>query len=381
MDVPVPFRLARHFATLSDPRVRGRCDHRLLDIIVIALCGVIANCNDWQQIALFARERRDWFARFLPLPNGIPSHDTFERVFDRLDPAAFQACFRSWVQALTASLDLPHVAIDGKTLRGSGRRDLDRGPLHLVSAWATAARLSLGQVAVADKSNEITAIPALLKLLDLKGAFVTIDALGCQTEIADQVLRSGGDYALAVKGNQPGLLADVQACVEAAMDAAEPGRYAIQETTDTGHGRHERRLSVLVPTPDGLPGRSAWPQLRAVGMSVCERMVGAKAAAAEVRYFILSRAVSATRLAALTRDHWGIENQLHWQLDVTFAEDGNRVSGRHGAENLALLRRLALSLLKREPSKLSLACKRIRAAINTDYLETVGRAGDNLGKV
>jgi hypothetical protein len=193
MDAPVPFRLARHFAPLSDPRVRGRCEHRLLDIIVIALCGVIANCDDWQQIALFARERRAWFARFLPLPNGIPSHDTFERVFDRLDPAAFQACFRSWVQALTAGLDLPHVAIDGKTLCGSGRRDLDRGPLHLVSAWATAAHLSLGQVAVAAKSNEITAIPALLELLDLKGAFVTIDALGCQTKIAAQVLRSGGD--------------------------------------------------------------------------------------------------------------------------------------------------------------------------------------------
>jgi predicted transposase YbfD/YdcC len=185
---------------------------------------------------------------------------------------------------------------------------------------------------------------------------------------------------LAVKGNQEGLLEDVQAGIAAAMDAADPGRYEIHETTDTGHGRRERRTAVLVPTPDGLPGRSAWPQLRAVGMSVCERTVGAKASA-EVRYFILSRAVSATRLAALTRDHWSIENHLHWQLDVTFAEDGNRVSGRHGAENLALLRRLALSLLKREPSKLSLACKRIRAALNTDYLETVGRAGDNLGKV
>lgn len=380
MDAVVPFRLATHFAPLRDPRVRGRCDHRLLDIIVLALCAVVANCNDWQQVALFARERRDWFARFLPLPNGVPSHDTFERVFDRIDPAAFQACFRSWVQALAASLDIPHVAIDGKALRGSGRSALGRSPLHLVSAWATAAHLSLGQVAVAAKSNEITAIPKLLELLDLKGAFVSIDALGCQTKIAAQIVQSGGDYLLAVKGNQEGLLEEVQRCIEGAMDAPEPGRYEVAETTDAGHGRRERRTSVIVPTPAGLPGRSTWPQLRAVGMCVTERTAGATATA-EVRYFILSRPVSATELAALTRAHWGIENDLHWQLDVTFAEDANRVSRRHGAENLALLRRLVLSLLKREPSKMSLVCKRIRAAINTNYLETVIRSGDNLGEI
>jgi predicted transposase YbfD/YdcC len=380
MDAKVPFRLANHFAPLRDPRVRGRCDHRLLDIIVLALCAVVANCNDWQQIALFARERRVWFARFLPLPNGIPSHDTFERVFDRLDPAAFQACFRSWVRALSASLNIPHVAIDGKTLRSSGRSDLERSPLHLVSAWATAAHLSLGQVAVDAKSNEITAIPKLLELLDLKGAFVTIDAMGCQTQIADRIVQSGGDYVLAVKGNQEGLLEDVQRCVEAAMDAPEPGRYEIAETTDVGHGRSERRTTVVVPTPTGLPGRSMWRQLRAVGMSLAERTIG-ETTTAETRYFILSRSVSAPALAAMTRAHWSIENNLHWQLDVTFAEDSNRVSGRNGAENLGLLRRLALSLLKRESSRLSLACKRIRAAINTSYLETVLRTGDHLGKI
>lgn len=380
MDVPVPFRLATYFAPLRDPRVRGRSDHRLLDIIVMALCAVVANCDDWQQIALFARERRDWFARFLPLPNGTPSHDTFERVFDRLDPAAFQACFRRWVQALTAHLDLPHVAIDGKTLRRSGRRDLGRGPLHLVSAWATDVQLSLGQVAVEDKSNEIAAIPKLLELLDLKGAFVTIDAMGCQTAIAAQVLTSGGDYALVVKGNQEGLLEAVQQCVEEALDATEPGRCEVDATTETGHGRIERRTTVVVPTPAGLPGQQRWPQLQAVGMRVSERTVGG-VTSSEARYFILSRWVSAKTLATVARHHWGIENHLHWQLDVTFAEDGNRVSRRHGAENLGLLRKLALSLLKRESSKLSLKCKRILAAINTGYLESAIRAGDKLWNI
>jgi predicted transposase YbfD/YdcC len=380
MDANVPFRLATHFARLRDPRVRGRCDHRLLDIVVLAVCAVVANCDDWQQIALFCRERHDWFARFLPLPNGIPSHDTFERVFDGLDPAAFQACFRSWVEAVTATLDIPHIAIDGKTLRGSGRTDLARSPLHLVSAWATAAHLSLGQVAVDAKSNEITAIPKLLDLLDLKGAFVTIDAMGCQTKIAARIVQAGGDYVLAVKGNQEGLLDAVQHCVETAMDAPEPGRYEIATTTAVGHGRTDRRTVVVVPTPAGLPGRSAWPSLRAVGMSVAERTIG-ETTTAETRYFILSRMVSAAALAGLTRAHWSIENNLHWQLDVTFAEDANRVSGRTAAENLGLLRRLAVSLLKRESSKLSLKCKRIRAAINNNYLETVLRAADNLGEI
>lgn len=380
MNTATTLRLATHFAPLRDPRVRGRCEHRLLDIVLIALCAVIANCDDWQEIEVFAQERRDWFARFLRLPNGVPSHDTFERVLDRIDPAAFAACFRSWAQAVATGLGVPQVAIDGKTLRRSGRRNLDRSPLHLVSAWATDARLSLGQVAVDGKSNEITAIPALLKLLDVKGAFVTIDAMGCQTAIAAQIVKAGGDYVLAVKGNQQGLLSAVQARVEAAMDAADPGQCEVDATTATGHGRAERRTSVVVPTPAGLPGQDRWPQVRAVGMSVSERTVDGVTTGA-VRYFILSRRASAKQFASLVRSHWTIENQLHWQLDVTFGEDDNRVSVRHGAENLALLRKLALSLLKREPSKRSLKCKRLRAAMTTDYLETVLRADDKLGNV
>src|SRR2546421_5023483 len=220
-DLSIP----KFFARLKDPRRAHRRLHPLQDIIVVALCAVIAGAQDWQQIVTFGRKRLDWLRGFLELPNGIPSHDTFERVFDRLKPQAFQACFRDWVQAVSASLRIKHVAIDGKTLRGSGSAKL--GPLHLVSAWVTAQHLSLGQVAVDGKSNEITAIPALLELLDLKGALVTIDAMGCQKEIAKKIVARGGDYVLAVKGNQEHLLEDVQATVERALNGELPAQLVL----------------------------------------------------------------------------------------------------------------------------------------------------------
>lgn len=380
MDATVALQVVRHFAALPDPRVRGRCEHRLLDVVVMALCAVVANCDDWHQIALFARERRDWFARFLALPNGVPSHDTFERVFDRLDSTAFQACFAAWVRAVGSALTVPHIAIDGKTLRGSGRTGADLGPLHLVSAWATDAHLSLGQVAVDTKSNEITAIPKLLELLDLKGAFVTLDAMGCQTAIAGQIVRAGGDYLLTVKGNQDGLLEAVQQRVQDALDAPDGGSVVTLATAETGHGRAERRTYVVIPTPAGLPGQGSWPQVRAIGMCTSERTAGGKTTG-DTRYFISSAPLAGETFAALTRNHWRIENNLHWQLDVTFREDANRVSGRRAAENLALVRRLALSLLKREPSKLSLACKRLRAALSPTFLESVLRSDNKVEKV
>src|SRR5947209_2771243 len=276
--------IRKFFAKLKDPRRAHRRLHRLQDIIVIALCAVIAGAQDWQQIATFGRKRRAWLSGFLELLNGIPSHDTFERVFNRLKPQAFQACFRDWVQAISAALRIKHVAIDGKALRGSGSATL--GPLHLVSAWATAQHLSLGQVAVDDKSNEITAIPALLELLDLNGALATIGM--CYSE-------------RTVKG----------------------------ETTT------------------------------------------------EVRYFIGDTKGGAKYYADGLRHHWGIENNLHWQLDVNFHEDGNRVQKRNAAENLALLRRLALSLLKAHPSKDSIAKKRFAAALDPSFLEEVLR-GDGI---
>ncbi len=370
--------IAPYFRKLKDPRRRHRRLHRLQDIIVIALCAIIAGAQDWQEIETFGRKRKDWLRRFLSLPNGIPSHDTFERVFDRLRPQAFQACFREWVQAVSAALRIQHVAIDGKTLRGSGSAKL--GPLHLVSAWASAQRLSLGQVAVDAKSNEITAIPVLLELLELHGALVTIDAMGCQKEIARKVIERGGHYALTVKDNQEHLLEDIQRTFERAFDTDFAGmEHDLYETRGCGHGRQEYRCYTVLHDPAGLRQRDAWTGLTTIGMCVSERTLKGETTT-EVRYFIGSKRASAKYYGTALRNHWGIENSLHWQLDVTFAEDDNRVTKRHAAENLALLRRLTLSLLQAHPAKLSIAKKRFAAALDPDFLDEILRGDGMLDK-
>jgi predicted transposase YbfD/YdcC len=367
--------IRKHFRKLQDPRRAHRRRHLLLDIIAIALCAVICGANDWQQVVTFARRRYDWLQGFLELPNGIPSHDTFERVFDRLDPAQFQACFRDWMQALAAALAIKQIAIDGKTLRGSGTGKL--GPLHLVSAWAAANHLSLGQVAVDGKSNEITAIPRLLELLDVEGALVTIDAMGCQKDIAAAIRAQKGDYLLTVKDNQPTLLEDIRQCFERALDTGFAGmQHSAYTTKSRGHGRTETRSYLTITDPEGLRQQALWPDLCVIGMCVSERTVTGRETTTEVRYFIGSRRAGARVYGRALRRHWGIENNLHWQLDVSFGEDQNRVSKRHEAENLAALRKLALVLLKQQPGKESLACKRLAAALDTAFLEKViGDAG------
>jgi predicted transposase YbfD/YdcC len=370
-DLSIP----KHFAKLKDPRRAHRRLHRLQDIIVIALCAVIAGAQDWQEIETFGRKRRDWLKRFLQLPNGIPSHDTFERVFDRLKPSAFQACFREWVPAVQEALDIKHVAIDGKTLRSSGAANL--GPLHLVSAWATAQRLSLGQVAVADKSNEITAIPALLDLLDLHGALVTIDAMGCQKAIARKIKDQGADYILTVKENQEHLWEDIQASLAQAFETDFAGlEHDTYETRERGHGRDEYRCYTVLHHLDGLRHADDWAGLTTIGMCYSERTVQG-VTSEEIRYFIGSKKARAKVYGKALRGHWGIENSLHWHLDVTFDEDDNRVTKRNGAENLALLRRLTLSLLQAHPAKLSIAKKRFAAALDPDFLEEILR-GDGI---
>jgi len=363
------------FARLTDPRRAHRRLHRLQDIIVIALCAVIAGAQDWQEIELFGRNRRDWLQRFLPLPNGIPSHDTFERVFNRLKPQAFQACFLEWVRAIQETLDIKHVAIDGKTLRSSGTAQL--GPLHLVSAWATAQRLSLGQVAVDAKSNEITAIPVLLDLLDVNGALVTIDAMGCQKAIARKIKDGGGDYILTVKENQEHLLADIQDALTKAFDTDFAGlEHDSYETRERGHGRLEYRKYIVVHSTTGIRNVDNWEGLTSIGMCYSERTVNG-VTSDETRYFIGSRKTGAKVYGKALRGHWGIENSLHWQLDVTFDEDDNRVSKRNAVENLALLRRLTLSLLQAHPAKLSIAKKRYAAALDPVFLEEILR-GDGI---
>jgi predicted transposase YbfD/YdcC len=371
--------LKKFFRPLPDPRVVGRSRHLLLDIVVMAICAVIGDCDDWSDIAQFAQKREKWFRRFLKLPGGIPAHDTFARVFAALDGRAFQRCCLAWFRAAAELVGIGHIAIDGKTLRGSAGAKL--GPLHVVSAWATQAQLTLGQVAVDKKSNEITAIPQLLELLDLHGALVTIDAMGCQKEIAQKIVAGGGDYVLAVKGNQEHLLEDIQATVEQALDGRLAAGVVAQYTTrEQGHGRHEERHYVVIQDVAGLRDRKAWAKVTTVGLCYCERTVAGQASS-EVHYFIGSRRMGARKYAQALRQHWGIENHLHWQLDVSFGEDQSGIRERHAAENFGLLRKLALSLLKRNPTKKSIARKRKAAALDTDFLEEILAGAMNIEEV
>ena len=377
--MPATLPLLRHFRHLKDPRINRHKRHLLPNIIVIALCAVLCGAKDWQQVETFGKERLDWLRRFLANLTEIPSHDTFERVFDRIDPRAFHQCFQSWVTAIAEKLHIKHIAIDGKTLRGSGSSKL--GPLHLVSAWATEQHLSLGQVATAEKSNEITAIPELLELLELHGAIVTIDAMGCQKTIASKIIERGGHFALTVKDNQPKLLEDIKNAVLHALENDFQGIQHDEYTTEErGHGRTEKRHYTILVDPE-IPQKDDWESLRVIGMCACERQVGKEKATTHVGYFIGSKVMSAKSYGKILRNHWGIENNLHWQLDVSFAEDDNRVSKRNGAENLALLRKLALMMLKRHPSKKSLAHKQLNAALSLQFLEEVLFANANADKI
>jgi len=365
--------LKTHFRALKDPRVVGRSQHLLIDIVVMAMYAVIGNCDDWPDIALFAKKRLTWFKRFLKLPRGVPSHDTFERIFAALDPRVFERCCLGWLREAANLVGVGHIAIDGKTLCGSAGSTL--GPLHLVSAWAGQARLCLGQVAVDGKSNEITAIPKLLELLDLHGALVTIDAIGCQKAIAKKIVAGGGDYVLVVKGNQQHLLEDIQQTMMHALDGQlKEGAVRQHTTRDKGHGREEERSCVVVQHLADIRDRKAWPKLSSIGMCRRDRTVNGETST-EVCYFIGSRRMGARGYAQALRNHWGIENNLHWQLDVSFREDESRIENRYGAANLALLRKMALCLLKQHPSKESIARKRKAAALDPDFLaETLAGA-------
>jgi len=364
---PAPLDIAHHFAGLPDPRhpaFRGR--HRLGDILVIALSAVLSGADSWDAIAAFGAAKQAWLRSLgLELPHGTPSHDTFNRLFAALDPLAFQDCFTSWINAACDALGLRHVPVDGKALRGSA------GPggtcLHLVSAWAAERRLSLAQVAVPAGGNEVTAIPELLELLDLHGALVSIDAIGCQKDIARQVRAAGGDYLLAVKDNQPTLRADVAACFDRAHDADFAGvAHDSYTTREVSHGRLEERVCLVLYEPDGLSTRAEWVDLRAVAQVIRTRRVGGQEST-EVAYYISSTAASAEALAEAARAHWGIENGQHWCLDVLFGEDGCRTRQGHAAQNLAWLRRMALSLFRHDGSKGSVPTRRLRAALDDEY--------------
>jgi len=364
-------RIQDHFAELTDPR-RREVTYPLINIVVIALCGVICGADDFVAIARFGRTKRDWFAKFLDLSTGIPSHDRFNAVLAMIKPAEFEQCLLSWITALHQITGGQIVAIDGKTLRRSFDTANNKSAIHMVSAWATANQISLGQVVVDAKSNEITAIPKLLEMLEISGSLVTIDAMGCQTEIAKGIVAQGADYCLAVKGNQPTLYNGiVEFYNDHLQDDFARTKARRHRTTEKGHGREEIRDYIICPVPEELPDRARWPGLKAIGIAMSNTLRDGKECY-EARYYILSKYLGAKRFAAAGRSHWGIENQLHWQLDVTFREDECRIRKGHADANFSILRRTALGLLKQESTaKVGVKNKRLTAGWDESYLEKV----------
>jgi predicted transposase YbfD/YdcC len=366
--------IVRHFETLPDPRHERNRRHRLGDIITIAVCGVIVGCSGPTLIVQWAKAKQDWLRQLLELPNGIPSRDCVRRVLSLLQPEAFQECFQSWIASLLSEsvAGRPVIAIDGKTVRRSHDGKHGLGPLHLVSAWVTEHGLSLGQVATDEKSNEITAIPELLERIDVKGALVTIDAMGCQKPIAEQILAAQGDYVLAVKDNQPKLHAAIQDLFsDEQQSALAQLPHREHQTCDESHGRRDERHYVLAKPPEDFPVKEQWPGVQAVGMAVRVTQTRDGQIRGDVRYFISSRFLSGQRFAEAVRGHWGIENSLHWVLDVSFGEDQSRTRQRRMADNLSWLRRFAISLLKQHPAKASLFGKSRMAGWSNDFLAEV----------
>jgi predicted transposase YbfD/YdcC len=361
--------LLEHFADLPDPRIDRTKRHLLLDIIVLSICAVIAGAEGWEDIEEFGKQKHEWLKTFLRLPNGIPSHDTINRVFRMLKPEQFQECFLRWIDTLHQELGFKRIAIDGKTLRRSHDRASAKNALHLVSAWSVENHLTLGQVAVDAKSNEITAIPKLLEILELKGAIVTIDAMGCQKEIAQKIIDGGGDYVLAVKDNQPTLHAALQEhFVHLHETDFEDGECQRHTTHDKAHGRVEERHYYSAPLPKAMAALTEqWAGLKSIGQVITFTERDGKQTD-EVRYYISSLPAQVKRFAQCARGHWGIENSLHWVLDVTFDEDRSRIRKDNGQENFALLRRMAVSLIKQDTSKGSVRRKRKRAGWNNDAL-------------
>lgn len=368
-----PASLLKHLESLPDPRAEKNRKHLLVDVVAIAVCGVLVGCDGPTAIRLWAEQREEWLREFLTLPEGLPSKDCLRRVLSRLKGDALAKCFAGWVaECLGTDGGGRLIAIDGKTLRRSHDKKNHLGALHVVSAWASEAGISLGQLTTEEKSNEITAIPELLDAIDLEKAVVTIDALGCQKEIAAKIVGEKGDYVLALKGNHEKLHDAVRAHFDALHEADfEDADCRRRQTSGKGHGRVERRFYYQASLPDGLkPLAKEWRGLKTIGqvISITERD-GKETS--EVRYYLSSLRPGVKRFAAAVRGHWGIENSLHWVLDVTFREDESRTRDRRLAENLAALRRLAIGLLKQHPSKHSLRSKQRIAGWNADFLAQV----------
>jgi predicted transposase YbfD/YdcC len=371
LEKAVTASIEEHFGSMSDPRIERTKLHKLIDILVLAICGVICNCDSWEDVEEFGVAKQEWFETFLELPNGIPSHDTFNRVFARLDADEFRTCFMNWVRVASELIGGQVVAMDGKMLRGSHDRGIGQGAIDMVSAWACANHLVLGQVKVDEKSNEITAIPQLLKALELSGCIITIDAMGCQTEIAKAIIEKEADYVLALKGNQGNLFEDVQKLFED-LESSQYQAYAYdyEKTVNKGHGRIEIRECWAISdlsTLGHLRGFENWKKLLTVSRIRSQRWIGEEKTC-EDRFHIAS-ILGAKQVLAAVRSHWGIENGLHWTLDMAFDEDHSRIRKDNGPQNFAILRHIALNLLKHEKtSKHSIRAKRLLACWKEDYL-------------
>ncbi len=367
--------IVEHFGELSDPRTGNAKAHIFLEILIIAICAVICGADGWSDMELFGKNKKDWLKTFLELPKGIPSHDTFGRVFAKIKPDEFQKRFIAWVQAIEKLTAGQVIAMDGKKLRRSHDQEAGKEAIYMVSAWATQNQLVLGQTRVAEKSNEITAIPELLHLLEFTGCIVTVDALGTQTEIAEAIVEGGGDYLLAVKENQGHLFEDVRYLFE--VDAAqgfEYAQYSYAKTVNKGHGRLETRECWATEKEEYLSllrKRQQWKGLKSIVRILSQRQIGEKLEV-QTRYFISSLPANAKAILKAKRSHWNIENQLHWVLDIAFREDESRVRKDHAAENLAVLRHLTLNLLNRDKTaKGGIHAKRLQAGWNNDYLLSV----------
>jgi len=363
-----------HFEELEDPRSTVNRQHPLVGVIVIALMAVLAGASGPTAIARWAALKEEFLVKVLNLPNGIPRKDVFRRVLMALKPGVFQACFANWLQSLRATaaaatgVEQPVLAVDGKTARRSHDRSKGLGALHSVSVWASDFGLSLGQVACAEKSNEITAIPELLRLVDIHGAIITIDAMGTQKAIAEQIIDGEADYVLALKGNQETLHQTVIDYIDKQSENDFANVNARRHVTkETGHGREETRSYIQMPVPQSLPGLELWKGMKSVGMVVSQCVRNGNETF-EIRHYISSLAVSVKRFAHAVRSHWSIENTCHWSLDVTYREDESRIRDKHMRENFAWLNRLTLSLLKQHPGRESLVMKRRSCGWNEDFL-------------
>ena len=371
MDAPAPRGALRFFANMEDPRSNQGKRHGLLDMIVIAITAVICNADGWEDVELFGRCKEKWFRTFLDLPHGIPSHDTFGRVFARLDPHAFEACFREWMAHLGRTSRGRLIAVDGKTLRRSFDTAANQAALHMINAWCVTNQTVLGQVACAEKANEITEMPKLLELLDLRDAVVTADAMHCQKATAKKIVDGGGDYLLQVKDNQPALHENLKLLFAEGLTGDCRGvAYDYAEDTDAGHGRIETRRCWSTSVIAGVAPSDDWPQLRSVICVECVRQVGQDTPSTQRHYYISSLpGDDAGRLLSLARGHWGVENQLHWRMDVVFGEDDRRIRKDHAAENYTRLSRIALNLLKADKSvKASIRAKRKLGGWDHDFL-------------